>query len=238
MLGEEIIRVDSQLSLTFEKGHSLSYSAAMVHRKIWQILSIILLSAGALKAHATNFSMYNSTFSLKVEKTTGGVFVCSSVAINTRTLLTAGHCLENAKEIVITDGKIERKAKSWAVHPEYNKMDSKYFADVGMIRLSRKLPMNLNYPKLSAPVPYFSLNRIGFGGREGKNVRTLVSGIWITEEVDATLVLKDELGVPGDSGGPLFQFINGELSLVAIHSTVEGKKSYAPVVKRLFISSY
>lgn len=210
----------------------------MFQRFSWYLFLFIFTNLLSNSASAVNFKIYNSTFSLNVKKSSGSTFICSSVAINPQTLLTAAHCLEEAQAIEVTDGQIKRVATSWDEHPQYNKLESKYYADIGIITLSENLPRYINYPDLAYPLPYHSLTRIGFGGRQGKNVRTLVSGIWITETLDTSLILKDELGVPGDSGGPLFQFINGKLCLVAIHSTVEGKKSYAPIVRSLVIESF
>lgn len=182
---------------------------------------------------AVDFSPFNTTFTLKVSKGEGMVFICSSVAVKPHLLITAAHCLEGATKIIVTDGKIDRVAYQWEFHPEYNKGESKYKADIGIVTLSRNLPFNLNYPKWVRPYKGLPLVRIGFGAREGNNLRTLINGIKILKVKETTLVLQDKLGVPGDSGGPIYQMINGRYVLVAIHSTVEGEHSYAPIISDL-----
>lgn len=195
------------------------------------VFTLTIMAMGfSLPSFGVDFSLYNGTFSLEVTKWDGSVFVCSSVAIDVKTLLTAAHCLEGAKDIKVTDGKIRNEAIHWDIHPEYDKDESNYHADIGIITLYRDLPYHLNFPRFGRPQKSNPLVRIGFGGREGSNLRTYISGIFILDQMDNTLVLKDKLGVPGDSGGPLFQFINGKLTLIAIHSTVEGEKSYAPII--------
>lgn len=180
-----------------------------------------------------DFRPYNSTFSLSVHKGEGEIFVCSSVAVNPSTLLTAAHCLEGAYKITVRVQNNDWEVFRWNVHPEYDKEESNFHADIGIITLYKRLPENLNYPPIGIPNKLLSLVRIGFGGREGNNSRTYINGIHVLKRMENTLVLNDSLGVPGDSGGPLFQYVNGVLTLVAIHSTVEGQKSYAPIIENL-----
>jgi V8-like Glu-specific endopeptidase len=195
-----------------------------------KIFSAMIGLGLSLCSFAVDFRPFNSTFSLSVTKAGGQVFVCSSVAIGPTTLLTAAHCLDDAQNISVSDHQFEREAMNWDVHPEYDKEESNYHADIGIITLFSPLPSYLNYPPTGRPKEDSSLVRIGFGGREGNNLRTYISGINVLDKRENTLILKDKLGVPGDSGGPLFQYIHGVLTLVAVHSTVEGEKSYAPII--------
>ncbi|MCR9205910.1 MAG: trypsin-like serine protease [Halobacteriovoraceae bacterium] len=187
----------------------------------------------SISSFSMDFRPYNSTFSLSVHKGRGDIFVCSSVAIDPYTLLTAAHCLDGAYKISVNVNNEEREAYQWNVHPEYDKEESNFHADIGIISLYKKLPQNLNYPPIMIPSKTLPLVRIGFGGREGSNNRTYINGIKVLNRMENTLVLKDSLGVPGDSGGPLFQYFNGVLTLVAIHSTIEGQKSFAPIIDTL-----
>jgi secreted trypsin-like serine protease len=80
-----------------------------------------------------------------------------------------------------------------------------------------------------------NLFRIGYGARGQSNVRTLITpalrNIQTQEEV---LELNDMYSYSGDSGGPIFMQREGQMYLVAIHSTLsygpEGKYSYNPLV--------
>lgn len=209
----------------------MSYSGAMGYKFL--ALICFFLMGVSLPVKAISFAPYNSSFFLEVTKEGGATFACSSVAINPKTLITAAHCLEGAQEIKVSEGSLgglKRQAISWNIHPDYDKGESNYYADLGVITLNLPLPYTVNFPVLSKPLMGYNLIRIGFGARKGKNNRTYISGIQCLEEKERTLILKDKLGVPGDSGGPVYQFQNGRLTLVAIHSTVEGQKSFAPIV--------
>jgi hypothetical protein len=77
--------------------------------------------------------------------------------------------------------------------------------------------------------------RLGFGGRSNKNIRTLVTPEFKTiRSKDNVLELHDTYSYSGDSGGPVFLQKNGQMYLVAIHSTLsygpEGKYSFNPIL--------
>ena len=77
--------------------------------------------------------------------------------------------------------------------------------------------------------------RLGFGARENQNVRTLVTPeVRKPRKLENVLELNDMYSYSGDSGGPVFMQNNGQMYLVAIHSTLsfgpEGKHSFNPLL--------
>lgn len=57
---------------------------------------------------AVDFSEYNSSLILLITKNDNKTFVCSSVAISKKKLLTASHCLDDAKSIkVVKEYKLQ-----------------------------------------------------------------------------------------------------------------------------------
>ncbi len=77
--------------------------------------------------------------------------------------------------------------------------------------------------------------RLGFGARGANNVRTLVQPEFKKIRAqEKTLELNDMYSYSGDSGGPIFLQYQGQMYLIAIHSTLsfgpEGKHSYNPLL--------
>jgi len=83
------------------------------------------------------------------------------------------------------------------------------------------------------------LVRVGFGGRNGKNKRQIIKNIDQVQILNDYIKTKDQSSVSGDSGGALFQRQNSKLVLVGIHSTIDGKYAFNPVLnsKDSWISS-
>ncbi len=183
--------------------------------------------------HALRFDYFKQSFPLEISKG-GAKVICSSVAIHPQIILTAAHCVEGAERIALVkgfdldQGHPRYMAQSWEAHPNYNREKSNYHYDVAKVILSNPLPENLPYTKVGWPIEGRSIVRVGFGGRNSKNARTLISGQDLIYMGDDYFELNDEYGVMGDSGGPVFQMQNGSYVLVGIHSTKEGKnKTYA-----------
>jgi V8-like Glu-specific endopeptidase len=190
-----------------------------------------------------DWNNFNSSVLIEVTRP-NGVFTSTGVAINKNTILTAAHCLEGEvlKVRISLDSAYNKKGKffeaeSFDLHPEYNRELSNYKADLAKIKLKDELPQGtLFYPIIKKDS---NLNgkilRLGFGARGKKNIRTLVTpvlrNIRTSEKV---LELNDIYSYSGDSGGPVFLQQNGQMYLVAIHSTLsfgpEGKHSFNPLL--------
>lgn len=202
----------------------------------------MLITTSAL-AQNIDWNNFNSSLVIEVTRPTG-VFTCTGVAIKKDLVLTAGHCLDGEilKIRVFNQASYNPKQKSWAVshyqlHPEYNKSTSNYKFDLARIKLSKALPDSTKiYPILKNQHDFNGkLLRLGYGARTSSNTRTLVTpqfkSVSLKEKI---LELDDVFSYSGDSGGPIFLQREGQMYLVAIHSTLshgpKGKFSYNPLV--------
>jgi len=180
--------------------------------------------------------------------------VCTGVAISPRVVLTAAHCLssyQTGDRLEIHIGAQWSKGRKpdaltiiqrSTVNPGYHPETSFFQNDTAVIRLDRPLPIK-NFPALNHALPALApgatLFRVGFGGRQGANKRTVTTVFFkrILEGLGSrTLVTDDDLAVQGDSGGPVFRFEtdesgNRKLTLLATHSTwdTSANVSFAPL---------
>jgi V8-like Glu-specific endopeptidase len=190
-----------------------------------------------------DWSNFSSSLVIEVTRP-NGVFTSTGVAINDTTILTAAHCLEGEvlKVRVSNASSYDAAGEFWevesfALHPDYNSEHSNYRCDLAKLKLKKALPESITYlpiMKQSAPMEGKIL-RLGFGGRANKNVRTLVTPEFKQlRRHENVLELHDTYSYSGDSGGPVFLQKNGQMYLVAIHSTLsfgpEGKYSFNPVL--------
>ncbi|MEX0798984.1 MAG: trypsin-like serine protease [Bacteriovoracaceae bacterium] len=167
------------------------------------------------------------------------VFTSSAVAIQRNILLTCAHSVENFEAgRVFWNPRYNPESKNYlsfkkvVIHPDYCQSKSNYANDLAIIVLNGNLPSKARPAKIHAN-PFsvkkgMQAHRIGFGAREGGNIRT-----WTNPEIldydsgSKSFILKDEFGKVGDSGGPVYLKINGKYKLFALHSTKEGAdKSY------------
>lgn len=187
----------------------------------------------SINAFALNFELYNSAIPLLIKKMDDKSYICSSVAINKRVLLTAAHCLEDVIEIKVSqDYEINDETKYIAVdnfflHPKYNPEDSLYAYDLGIITLKEDV-LNRNFYPINQINKSAKVHRVGFGARNGKNSRTVITGLNKKRNTETCLIIKENFSKSGDSGGPIFQIINGKYSLVAIHSTLDFSLAESP----------
>lgn len=192
-----------------------------------------------------DWSNFNSTVLIEVTRPEG-VFTSSGVALNKNTILTAAHCLDGEvlKVRVSTASTYHPKGKfigvkTYELHPEYEPEHSNFQNDLAKIKLSSPLPEGTNYYSVMKSDRDLSGNfvRIGFGAREEKNARTMITPVFKEVlEPQRILELHDMYSYSGDSGGPVFLQQKGQLYLVAIHSTLsygpEGRYSYNPLLTR------
>lgn len=207
-----------------------------------RIMVALMTTTVAFAQNDIDWTNFNSSLVIEVTRPEGK-FTCSGVAIKDDMVLTAAHCLEGKilKIRVFTQASYNPRsksieAKSFDLHPEYNKEKSNYKADLAKIKLSEKLPEStVIYPIMKNDNIRGKILRVGFGARSNNNIRTLITpqfkDIKINEKV---LELDDMYSYSGDSGGPIFIQRDGQMYLAAIHSTLsygpEGKFSYNPLV--------
>lgn len=190
-----------------------------------------------------DWSNFNSTVVIEVTRP-DGVFTSTGVALNKNTILTAAHCLygEVLKVRVSAAGTYNPNGKfitgkTYEIHPEYDPDSSNFKFDLAKIKLTSSLPENTNFYAVMKNDKDLSGNfvRIGFGGRNEKNIRTMITPVFKDVlEPQRILELHDMYSYSGDSGGPVFLQQKGQIYLVAIHSTLsygpEGKYSFNPLL--------
>lgn len=187
----------------------------------------------ATNAQAIDWKEFSSSALIEVNRS-GNFFTSSAVVIRRNVILTAAHSVENIDEGYIhlahhyNQSNQKIKFKKVIIHSEYNKDKSNYKNDIALVILENNLPESIKPAKFLEHNEFsdFNVDRIGFGGRNGKNLRTWTNPKIVDQKED-TLILKDELSVIGDSGGPIYK----DNKLVGIHSTLEGNdKTYAVYV--------
>lgn len=189
-------------------------------------------------AQAVDWNDYSSSALIEVSRS-GNYFTSSAVVIKRNVLLTAAHSVENIDEGYIHLSHLYNhhnqkvKFKKIIIHAEYNKDKSNYKNDIALVILEKNLPESIKPVRLSTPdeLKNLQVDRIGFGGRNGKNLRTWTNPK-ILKQIENTLVLQDTLSVIGDSGGPIYK----NNKLVGIHSTLEGHDTTYAVYVPNYIS--
>lgn len=191
----------------------------------------------------TDWNNFNSSLLIEITRPTG-VYTCTGVAVDKKTILTAAHCLEGEvlKVRISNASSYNKKGKffeveSFDLHPDYNSAKSNYRSDIAKIKLKGELPESTTfYPIIKKDTQLEGkILRLGFGARGKNNTRTLVNpelkNVLSQEKV---LELNDIYSYSGDSGGPIFVQKTGQMYLVAIHSTLsygpEGRHSYNPLL--------
>jgi hypothetical protein len=185
---------------------------------------------------------FNSSLLIEVTRP-NGVFTCTGVAVASHTLVTAAHCLEGEiKGVrVFTQAAYDPKQKSLAIkeytlHPTYNSKKSRFQADLAKITLQEKLPEFIKLCPIHKTTKIFGkLYRFGFGERNKKNLRTVITPtLRRLDSAEGILELNDEYSRSGDSGGPIFLRNGSEITLLAVHSTFshgpEGNYSLNPLL--------
>lgn len=190
-----------------------------------------------------DWSNFNSSLIIEVTRP-NGVFTSTGVAINEDTVLTAAHCLEGEilKVRISNAGSYNPQGKFWGIksfeiHPDYNSEFSNYRSDIAKIKLKGTLPKGTMFFPIIKKDSDLSgkILRLGFGARDNKNLRTLVTPAFRAHRThEKVLELDDTYSYSGDSGGPVFLQKGAQMYLVAIHSTLsfgpEGKHSFNPLL--------
>ena len=174
-----------------------------------------------------DFDRFNSSLLIEVTRP-NGVFTCTGVAISKDVIVTAAHCLDGiVKSVrVFTQATYDPKQtslpiKDFTIHPNYNPKKSRYRSDLAKIVMKEALPPFIHLiPIFEGKIVTGQLYRFGFGGRDKKNVRTVITPTFrrvnYEEEV---LELNDQFSKSGDSGGPIFMQNGNDVSILAVHST-------------------
>lgn len=196
-----------------------------------------------LMTNLIDWNNFNSSLLIEVTRP-NGVFTCTGVAINKDTILTAAHCLEGEIISVRVSNEFSYNKKgefleveSFDLHPDYDSKKSNYRSDIAKIKLKNELPEGTVF----FPIIKKNKNldgkilRLGFGSRNKKNSRTLINPVFKdVRHHENVLELNDMYSYSGDSGGPVFLQVQGQMYLIAIHSTLsfgpEGKYSYNPLL--------
>ncbi len=184
----------------------------------------------SLQSHL-NWNRFNSSFVIEVKRG-NEIFTSTAVALNPYVAITAAHCVDCADEVVVLLGENYARpdsvmsAQKWIIHPGYDPRYSLYENDIAVLFLDDKLPNHLSYELLYDDIKldhYAMIERIGFGGRDHKNVK-----IWTNPSYQSisfnkkNFLFNDNLSVIGDSGGPIYLEDEGHLKLIGLHSTLEG----------------
>lgn len=148
--------------------------------------------------------------------------MCTAVAISPMVFLTAAHCV-SGQVLYIKMGKL--LIKGYEIHPLYQHDRSYAQFDVAKIKLLYPLKP-YPFPEISSPQFEGEFLRVGFGMRDGLNRKTILPQKLRQLEAGENLIsFFENNSVSGDSGGPIYQFQDGEWKLVATHSTY----SYGPL---------
>lgn len=189
-----------------------------------------------------DWDRFNSSLLIEVTRP-NGVFTCTGVAVSDQVLVTAAHCLEGTikKVRVFTQSQYDPMQPSleiltYQVHPTYNPSRSRYRSDIAKIVMKEKLPEFIKiYPIHKDTKIFGSIYRFGFGARNKKNLRTVITPTLRRMNMDEEVIeLNDKFSRSGDSGGPVFLENGDNISVLAIHSTFshgpEGNYSLNPLL--------
>lgn len=178
-------------------------------------------------AQALDWDKFNSSLLIEVTRP-HGVFTCTGVAVSSKVIVTAAHCLEgqvNGVKIFTQDhydpGQSSLEINNYEIHPNYNPSRSRYKSDVAKIVMKQNLPSFIRICPINKGTKILgNLLRFGFGARNSQNVRTAMTPTLRRVNVDEEVIeLNDEFSKSGDSGGPIFLQNGTDIKILAIHST-------------------
>jgi len=193
-------------------------------------------------AKTQEWDEFNSSLCIEVTRPTG-LFTCTGVAVSDEVIVTAAHCLDGEilKVRVFTESSYNTHNKSlsikkYQIHPSYKSQTSRYKSDLAKIYLDHKLPSKIKIlPIFKGTAVSGDIYRFGFGARNKKNLRTVITPKFKKMDVENSIIeLNDTFSYSGDSGGPIYLKQDQATYVLAIHSTLsfgpEGKFSYNPLL--------
>lgn len=197
--------------------------------KLLIFLTVLTMTISGF-THVDEWENFNSSLLIEVTRP-NGVFTCTGVAVTSHTLVTAAHCLDGEIKSVriFTQSSYDPKQPSLAIagyqlHPNYNQKSSRYKFDMAKITMKEKLPPFIKLHQIqqvkTGDIIYGNIYRFGFGERNKKNLRTVVTpGLRRVNNMEDVLELNDEFSRSGDSGGPVFIQNGTDVKILAVHST-------------------
>lgn len=193
-------------------------------------------------AKVEDWEKFNSSLLIEVTRP-NGIFTCTGVALAPTILATAAHCLEgDVKQVrVFTQSAYDPKQPSleinrFELHQGYDPKKSAFRNDIAKIIMKQNLPASVKiYPVFQGQEVKGDIYRFGFGARNKKNLRTVITPkfrrVNLAEEV---VELDDTFSRSGDSGGPIYLENGEDIKVLAIHSTFshgpQGRYSYNPLL--------
>ncbi len=168
-----------------------------------------------------NWDDFNGTVGIQVQNQLGAT-VCSGVLLSPQVVLTAAHCLVGLKSARVSTAELLDTHALWVkgaraqIHPGYVGNQPGFSVDVGLLFLEQPI-LGVRYARQGLFEMSLPCERIGYGGRGGKNIRT-----WLTsfpQKLQGSyLRVQDAYGVLGDSGGPVYQLFPDGLKLIGVHT--------------------
>lgn len=152
---------------------------------------------------------------------------CSGTLISPTRILTAAHCLPPEVTRISTpvwqaDGSArELRARSWVVHPEYQRTSAGFLNDAAVITLTNPLPAPPMPLLVSNPsTPGQNVFIAGWGGPAASSLAgfsriTIVNALHVGYTYDG----RGANTCPGDSGGPMYRAVGGTQGVVGITSS-------------------
>lgn len=189
-----------------------------------------------------DWEKFNSSLLIEVTRTKG-VFTCTGVALTPTLLVTAAHCLDgDVKKVRVFTGSSYNPedpaiaVKNYVIHQGYDPKKSAYRNDIAKIDLADSLPGTVKiYPIFEGKEVKGDVLRFGFGARNKKNLRTVITPKFRRLNFEEEVVeLDDTFSRSGDSGGPIYLENGTDIKVLAIHSTFshgpQGRYSFNPML--------